>query len=226
MATWILVAAAALGGIGLPGLATAQVTWEQASPSGIREADRPVILARAAEAGVNAPVRVTEGWPQFGCRFVSVESEVIRTGLSRSWQRVTLMDGTPIDDCLRGRFKHAWRVDGPSDRVTQWLVNDGSLEAWIVLQTYYTWNREWTVTFEDARRIVLAFMQNMVEDRRISADRISRDPPLPLGREGTKISSVASAPGGGWEVVADGWIFNVQTRDGIWFVTSSDFPIP
>jgi hypothetical protein len=204
--------------------AGAQVEWPPASEFGPREDERPVILGTAAQAGLRDPVRARLTSPQFGCRGVVLESERLYVENRRSWRRVSMEDGTPMAECLAKQFQSNWRASDRVSAATEWLVERGQVRVWITLTEYYD-GRLHTISYVDARRVVLAFIDNRVVDRRKPGTCCLEDPPLPVGPQAQQIIAVASRDGG-WEVSANGWTFDVEPRAGRLIVTASTLPIP
>jgi hypothetical protein len=209
-------------------LAASQLQWPKESGFVFapRQDERSAILEAAARAGLIDPVRAKLAAPQFGCRGVALESARVYDGVRRSWRAAYVQDDTPIDECLAHKFRSGWRVVGDVDHMTEWLVERGTVDVWFTLQEYLTLDgRYHRISYEDARMVVLAFIENQVIDRRTIRRRIPEDPPLPVGPSAQQIVGVASRDGG-WEVAADGWTFVVERRADRYVVTDSNFPIP
>jgi len=206
----------------LPSIAVTQIAWEVHVSGFVRPDDHQTITALAVGAGLPSVARVSEIFPQFSsCPVVMVESERLQSGRRRTWQRVELNDGTRGEDCRRQKFAHAWRVAQEVETLGQWLVEDGSLRAWIHLG--------WDAPYAEAEQIVLAFMRQTVVDRRpLRPDAIPQDPQLPVGREALKIDYMDNLNAGpnGWLMMADGWHHEVVVQGGRVQVISSSFPIP
>ena len=97
---------------------------------------------------------------------------------------IVVKDATRGPGCTDQVFvrEGPWRASAPATTLSQWLVKDGPWEAWLELE-----RAEW---FDDAERIVRAFMRQTVIDRREKRGRIPPDPLLPLAAASEQITSV------------------------------------
>jgi hypothetical protein len=203
-----------------------QVEWPPASEFGPRQNERAAIIEAAARAGLSNPVRARMLSPQFGCRAVALESERLYDGSRRSWRWVYVEDDTTSADCLLRKFRSGWRARGRVWDATEWLVERGRVRVWITLNDYMTGDgRHHTISYEDAKKVVLAFVDSRVVDRRKPGNRVPQDPPLPVGPDAQQIDAVASRARG-WEVFANGWTFDVEAGADRLVVTASSYPIP
>ncbi len=225
MTTQLFALAALL--IALPSTASAQVTWTLQQPSAVSDADKRGILDLAAKAGLETPVHAEEGFTMPGsCRFVVVTTPKTRAGLCRSWQSLWLTDGTCGSAAIDGPATHKWSAPGSATTHTEWLIEDRGVQAWVFLREYYR-DKVYTVSYDDARRVVIAFMRGNVIDARApgARARIRQEPDLPVGKRAQTIDAVSSTDGG-FTLVADGWYFNVVSEATRFRVTSASFPIP
>lgn len=235
LTTWL----ALLGSVG-----SAQVKWSLLQPSSLTDADGAQILDLATGQGIETPAEVIErkvtrtvfslsagsldgrplsGDPAAVCASAEVRSSYQRTGQSRTWRTIRL-DASPCGSTIDGQpAPRQWKPQGGVETFTQWLIEDAQLQAWVNLLEY--WAGTGRIAYQEAERVVRAFMRGSVLDRRAARSQQAERPELPLGRRATQIESV-SRPGPGWQVWANGSSFDVVSKGGQFQVVDSSMPIP
>jgi len=127
-------------------------------------------------------------------------------------------------DGLAGQI-NGYRADALTEH-TEWLVDGGQGQIWITLTDAVVGDPVYhRVSYEEARKVVLAFVDGVVIDRRKPQREIPGDPPLPIGRRARQITAVGGR-NTGWNLDVNGWTFEVESEAGRLVVTDSSFPIP